>query len=94
VIQTLHSWTVRASPTILASANGLHRNCFETPPNGQRAACRVVGSTARLFSRPLRIDDISTPHTEWKIDMDSPKDTHRHLSHLIGVGLCFPTNPC
>ncbi|KAL4261383.1 Glycoside hydrolase family 95 protein [Pleurotus pulmonarius] len=22
---------------------------------------------------------------EWKVDMDSPTDTHRHLSHLIGV---------
>lgn len=22
---------------------------------------------------------------EWKIDMDSPSDTHRHLSHLIGL---------
>lgn len=22
---------------------------------------------------------------EWKIDMDSPTDTHRHLSHLIGL---------
>ena len=23
--------------------------------------------------------------TEWKVDMDSPTDTHRHLSHLIGL---------
>ena len=22
---------------------------------------------------------------EWKVDMDSPTDTHRHLSHLIGL---------
>ena len=22
---------------------------------------------------------------EWKIDMDSPTDVHRHLSHLIGL---------
>lgn len=24
-------------------------------------------------------------YVEWKVDMDSPTDTHRHLSHLIGV---------
>ncbi|OCH86005.1 glycoside hydrolase family 95 protein [Obba rivulosa] len=24
-------------------------------------------------------------HIEWKVDMDSPTDTHRHLSHLIGL---------
>lgn len=23
--------------------------------------------------------------SEWKIDMDSPNDTHRHLSHLVGL---------
>ncbi len=23
--------------------------------------------------------------TEWKVDMDSPTDTHRHLSHLTGL---------
>lgn len=22
---------------------------------------------------------------EWKVDMDSPSDTHRHLSHLVGL---------
>lgn len=22
---------------------------------------------------------------EWKVDMDNPSDTHRHLSHLIGL---------
>lgn len=22
---------------------------------------------------------------EWKVDMDSPSDTHRHLSHLVGM---------
>lgn len=25
------------------------------------------------------------PFIEWKVDIDSPMDTHRHLSHLIGV---------
>jgi alpha-L-fucosidase 2 len=24
-------------------------------------------------------------YTEWKVDLDSPTDTHRHLSHLIGL---------
>ena len=24
-------------------------------------------------------------HAEWKVDMDSPSDTHRHLSHLVGL---------
>ena len=23
--------------------------------------------------------------TEWKVDLDKPTDTHRHLSHLIGL---------
>ena len=23
--------------------------------------------------------------TEWKMDLDSPTDTHRHLSHLVGL---------
>ena len=26
-----------------------------------------------------------TVAVEWKLDMDSPNDTHRHLSHLIGM---------
>lgn len=28
---------------------------------------------------------------EWKVDMDSPTDTHRHLSHLIGVSELSPS---
>ena len=24
-------------------------------------------------------------NAEWKIDMDSPTNTHRHLSHLVGL---------
>ncbi|KAH8109494.1 glycoside hydrolase family 95 protein [Phellopilus nigrolimitatus] len=24
-------------------------------------------------------------HIEWKVDLDSPTDTHRHLSHLVGL---------
>ncbi|PIL27084.1 hypothetical protein GSI_10223 [Ganoderma sinense ZZ0214-1] len=26
---------------------------------------------------------------EWKVDMDSPSDTHRHLSHLVGLYLGY-----
>lgn len=28
---------------------------------------------------------MSTTRTEWKVDKDSPTDTHRHLSHLLGL---------
>ena len=28
---------------------------------------------------------LTHPDAEWKVDMDSPTDTHRHLSHLIGL---------
>lgn len=36
-----------------------------------------------LFQQ-LQIDD-GVLFEEWKVDMDSPTDTHRHLSHLIGL---------
>jgi hypothetical protein len=49
-------------------AYGSHSNCFEWPPNGRGAVCRFVGSTARLLSRPSRIDDSPIPHPEWKFD--------------------------
>jgi alpha-L-fucosidase 2 len=33
---------------------------------------------------PKNIVGLTSP-TEWKVEKDSPTDTHRHLSHLIGL---------
>ena len=33
----------------------------------------------------MLIHDAQIYSTEWKVDMDDQSDTHRHLSHLIGL---------
>lgn len=37
----------------------------------------------KIYARVFGLDSISL--VEWKVDRDSPTDTHRHLSHLIGL---------
>ena len=48
-----------------------------------------IGSWGQLQGNPLSslLPNTVLTHipTEWKVDMDSPTDTHRHLSHLIGL---------
>ena len=38
-----------------------------------------------LSNHYLHLACSSWTPTEWKVDRDSPTDTHRHLSHLIGL---------
>lgn len=46
----------------------------------------VLGAIPRRVALSTR-DIIEYSHilTEWKMDLDSQTDTHRHLSHLIGL---------
>lgn len=44
---------------------------------------QLQGQLSLQSSFWLLLDDL--PIIEWKVDMDRPTDTHRHLSHLIGV---------
>ena len=45
----------------------------------------------QLFQSSLTTWLTAGPFLEWKVDMDSPTDTHRHLSHLIGVSELGPS---
>ena len=48
-----------------------------------------IGSWGQLQGFFISFRTDHTSHNlfsaEWKIDKDSPTDTHRHLSHLIGL---------
>ena len=46
-----------------------------------------MGTVARYNTQILKKKKIVglTHRTEWKVEKDSPTDTHRHLSHLIGL---------
>ena len=43
-----------------------------------------MGTASRYDSFLLSLPGLTYP-LEWKIEKDSPTDTHRHLSHLIGL---------
>jgi hypothetical protein len=70
---------------------GLNNNCHSC---STRACSHGLWSSHWLLGTATRYNAISPPPfsfthrsflPEWKIDMDSPTDTHRHLSHLIGL---------
>lgn len=42
---------------------------------------QLQGQTYLLLNPPMLI----LPLSEWKVEKDSPTDTHRHLSHLVGL---------
>lgn len=49
-----------------------------------------IGSWGQLQGMVMQYSSVSHTDrsictTEWKLDMDSPTDTHRHLSHLVGL---------
>jgi len=70
---------------------------YETGNDGQGSSDWSVGSTTRSAISVIELLSfalVTVPYTiEWKIDMDRPTDTHRHLSHLIGVRLFYLTCP-
>lgn len=84
-IPTLGSSQVRpvfVSTEILNRSSA--RDNFETRTNGQRPEDRFMGAAARYSSSEKKYCRLTFP-TEWKVEKDSPTDTHRHLSHLIGL---------
>ena len=63
----------------------LRRNQQNESSNGQGYSYRVLGSASGCVYHLDYIDECLIHFPEWKIDMDSPNDTHRHLSHLVGL---------
>lgn len=38
-----------------------------------------------IRSKLIQLNSCNPTSSEWKVEKDSPTDTHRHLSHLIGL---------
>ena len=77
-------YTSRLTTFLTRACRGPH----QAEPNGQGYPHWLLGPVARCDIFPAKLgasSDKSSSLIEWKVDMDSPDDTHRHLSHLIGL---------
>ncbi|KAG1733874.1 glycoside hydrolase family 95 protein [Suillus paluster] len=59
-------------------------NGFEAAGDTDTAFLDAIISKRQQMDKGLRIGRWGQLQ-EWKVDMDTPDDTHRHLSHLIGL---------
>ncbi|KAF8908099.1 glycoside hydrolase family 95 protein [Gymnopilus junonius] len=72
-----------AQQTIWQLFNAVEKG-FEASGDNDTAFLEEIRSVRAKMDKGLRIGSWGQLQ-EWKVDQDSPTDTHRHLSHLVGL---------